>query len=691
MKYKSIQFALILIFPAILSAQIDRSSAPGPGPAPEIKIGEYNSFKLKNGLRVFVVENHKIPRVAYSLMIDLDPFTEGDSMGYTSIAGDLLGTATTSRSKDQIDEEVDFIGASLSTSSGSIYGASLKKHNEKLLDLMSDILLNPVFNQAELDKIKKQTVSGLAFSKTDPSSISSVVGNVLLYGKNHPYGEVTTEQSVESVTLQMCEDFYHSYFKPNIAYLAIVGDINTKEAKKLCKKYFVAWEPGEVPKHTYETPAAPDERKVAIVDRPHAVQSVINVTHPAIYTVGMEDYVNARVMNLMLGGTFARLDQNLREEHAYTYGVNSSLGQDKWIGNFSVGTDVRNEVTDSAVFQILYEMEKIQSETAPTDEVDKIKNYMSGTFALALERPTTVARFALNIVRYNLPVDYYANYLKYIAEVSPEDVQAAAKKYLQPENCHILIVGKADEIAGGLAGFSPSQKVDYYDVEGNWIDPADLVRELPGGLTAEKIIEKYLEATGGRSKLEAITDITTKMTMETQGMKIDAEMIRKAPDKFIISMTMGEMLINKTLYDGVVGKNSGMQGEQVLEGKELENLKIQAQLQPELDYQRNGYSIKLLSVEKIDDLDAFKLEITDPSGQVGYSYFNGITGLKIREEKSEETPEGRMVQITTFDDYKDVDGILYPHKMTIAAGPQTISATVESIEINTGIEDSVFK
>ncbi len=691
MKYKSIQLALVLIFPTFLSAQIDRSSAPEPGPAPEIKIGEYSSFELKNGLKIFVVENHKIPRVTYSLVLDMDPFTEGDSIGFASIAGNLLGTATTSRSKDQIDEEVDFIGASISTSSGSIYGASLKKHNEKLLDLMSDILLNPVFNQEELDKIKKQTVSGLAFNKTDPSSISGIVSSVLLYGKDHPYGEVSTEKSIESVTLKMCEDFYHSYFKPNIAYLAIVGDINLKEAKKLTKKYFGSWEPGDVPKHSYDTPSAPNERKVAIVDRPHAVQSVIKVTHPVIYTVGMEDYVNARVMNLMLGGTFARLDQNLREEHAYTYGVNSSLGQDKWIGNFSVGTDVRNEVTDSAVYQILYEIKKIQKETAPLEELEKIKNYMSGTFALALERPATVARFALNIVRYNLPEDYYANYLKYIAEVSPEDVQAAAKKYLQPENCHILIVGKADEVHGGLAEFSPSKTVDYYDVEGNWIDPADMVRELPEGITAEKIIEKSLEATGGRSKLEAISDMRIHMIMETQGMKIDAEMIRKAPDKFLMSMKMGEMLINKTLFDGVAGKNSGMQGEQVLEGKELENLKIQAQLMPELDYKGNAYSIKLLSIEKTDNIDAYKLEITDPSGQVGYSYFNGITGLKIREEKSEETPDGPLLQITTFDDYKDVDGILYPHKMTIITGPQTISATIESVEINTGIDDSVFK
>ncbi|MCK4750228.1 MAG: insulinase family protein, partial [Bacteroidales bacterium] len=436
---------------------------------------------------------------------EMDPFTEGDSMGYSTITGDLLGTATSTRTKDQIDEEIDFIGATLSTSSGSISGAALKKHNEKLLEIMSDVLLNPVFNENELNKIKKQTISGLAYSKTDPSSISGVVADVLLFGKDHPYGEVTTETSVEAVTVKMCEDYYSTYFRPNIAYLAIVGDIDVKKAKKLTKKYFGHWEPGKIPRLSYPTPEAPEDLQVSLVDRQHAVQSVIKVAHPVSFTVGMKDYVAARVMNLMLGGTFARLDQNLREDHAYTYGVNSSLSQDKWIGSFSISTDVRNEVTDSAVYQILYEMSRIRTEPAPPDEVEKIKNYMSGNFSLALESPGTVARFALNIARYGLPLDYYVNYLKYISEVSPEDVQAAAQKYLKPENSHVLIVGKADEIAGNLAAFSSSKTINFYDVNGNWIDPSDRMTDLPEGLTAENIIEAYIIAIGGRSSLENLT------------------------------------------------------------------------------------------------------------------------------------------------------------------------------------------
>jgi zinc protease len=691
MKFRSIHLLLCLLIPSLLTAQVDRSKAPEPGPAPVIKVGKYQSFKLKNGLKVFLVENHKIPRVAWSLVLEIDPFTEGDSIGYTAIAGQLLGTATATRTKDQIDEEIDFIGATLNTSSGSIFGAALKKHNETLLDLMSDVLLHPVFNLDELDKIKKQTISGLALSKTDPSSISGVVQDVLLYGKDHPYGEVTTEASVESVTRAMCEDYYRTYFRPNIAYLAIVGDLSLKEAKKLTKKYFGSWDPAAVHHHSYPLPQVPENVKVSIVDRPHAVQSVIKVTHPVVFTVGMDDYVAARVMNLMLGGPIARLDRNLREDHGYTYGVNSSLNQDKWIGSFSVSTDVRNEVTDSAVYQILRELERIRTEPAPSDEVEKIKNFMSGNFALSLERPATVAQFALNIARYGLPADYYANYLKYISEVRPEDVLEAANKYIRPEHCHVLVVGKADEIAGKLAGFSSTGTIQYFDVVGNPLDESDMKRAFPGGLTADKVIENYLAAIGGRSKLESLKDITINMTMEMQGMKLESETLRKAPGKFRMSMSMGGNILSLTIFNGTGGKTTGFQGEKTLEGDELENLRIQSLFMPELDYGTAGFSLKLLSIEKIDGKDAYKLEITDPSGGSSLEYYDAGTGYKIMEEKTEETPGGPLVQSSRFDDYREVDGVFYPHRIVISMGPQTITAEVDSITINSGIDDSLFE
>ena len=691
MKYLTYTILVLLLLPGTLNSQIDRTQAPEPGPAPEIRISDYKSFELKNGLKVFLVENHKIPRVSYSLLLNIKPFAEGDSLGYTSFAGQLLGTATTTRSKDQIDEEIDFIGASVSSSSGSLSGSSLKKHNEKLLEIMSDILLNPVFNQDELEKIKKQTISALAYNKNDPTAISETVSNVLFYGKDHPYGEVTTEATVNSVTVKMCEDYYGIYFKPNIAYLAIVGDLSLKEAKKLTKKYFGSWTPGEVPSKQYPIPEAPATLQVSIVDRPVAVQSVLTVGYPVKYTLGTDDYIKARVMNVLLGGSNNRLFQNLREDHGYTYGAYSSLSQDKYVGSFNAGADVRNEVTDSAVSQILYEMERIRTEPVPSEELEKVKNYLTGTFALALEQPATVARFALNIARYGLPADYYANYLKSLASVTPDDITEMANKYIKPENCHVFVVGKADDIVENLAALSPDLTVNYYDVEGNYIDPASLKKALPAGLTVETVIENYLESIGGREKLEALENIEISMKMSLQEMSIDAIMYQKSPDKFRMTMSMGGNVLSDTRFDGTVGKSSGMQGEQVLEGKQLENLQAQSQFMPELKYNELGYKLQLKSIEMVDERETYMIEVFHPGSGTGYDYYDTESWLKIREDKVEETPDGSMVQITNLSDYKDVEGILYPHKLDLIVGPQQISGTVESVKLNAGIDDSVFK
>ncbi len=691
MKYLAYTLLFFLLLPNVLNGQVDRTRAPEPGPAPVIQVGDYKTFELKNGLKVFLVENHKIPRVSYSLVLDIKPFAEGDSLGYTSIAGELLGTATTTRSKDQIDEEIDFIGANLSTSSGSLYGSALKKHNNKLLEIMSDILLNPVFNQDELDKVKKQTISALAYNKNDPAAISGVVSDALFYGKDHPYGEVTTEATVGSVNVKMCEDYYDTYFRPNIAYLAIVGDMNLKEAKKLTKKYFGDWAPGEVPSKQYPIPEVPATLQVSIVDRPVAVQSVIVVGYPVEFTLGTDDYIKARVMNVLLGGSNNRLFQNLREDHGYTYGAYSSLSQDKYIGSFNAGADVRNEVTDSAITQILYEMERIRTEPVSPEELEKVKNYLTGTFALALEQPATVARFALNIARYGLPADYYANYLKTLAAVTPDDITEMANKYIRPENSHVFVVGKADDIAENLAALSPDNTINYYDVEGNYIDPASLKKALPAGLTAEAVVENYLAAIGGREKLEALKDVEIDMKMSMQGMTIDAKMYQKAPDKYRMTISMGGSVLSDTKFDGKVGKMSGMQGEQVLEGEQLENLQAQSQFMRELNYEDLGYTVQLKSIEMVNGKETYMLEVSHPGSGTSYDYYDTETGLRLREDKVEVTPDGEMVQTTHLSEYKDVDGILYPHKLDLAIGPQQISATIDNIKLNAGIDDSVFQ
>jgi zinc protease len=420
-----------------------RKTAPAPAPARDIQLGTYTAFDLENGLKVIVVENHKLPRVSYQLSLNNDALIEGEKAGYTSFAGDLISKGTTTRSKAQIDETIDYIGASLSTSASGIFASSLKKHTDKLLDVMTDVLYNPTFPKDEFEKIRKRTASNLASAKTNPEAIAGNIRSIVNFGKNHPYGEVQTDETIKNITIEDCKTYYNTFFKPNNAYLVIVGDITPAEAKMQAEKFFTPWKKGDVPVVKYANPEYPAGRQVRFGNKDGAVQSVINISYPIDMKPGGDDVIKANLMNSILGGGIfsGRLMQNLREKKAFTYGARSNISTDKLIGNFNAFASVRNEVTDSAVTEFIYELDRIVKEPVSSADLSLAKNSMTGNFGRSLESPQTIANFALNTYRYNLPKDYYNNYLKNLEAVSINDVQEMAKKYIRPENCNIVVVG----------------------------------------------------------------------------------------------------------------------------------------------------------------------------------------------------------------------------------------------------------
>ena len=666
---------------------LDRSKPPEPGPAPVIQLGQSESFTLDNGLKVFVVENHKLPRVAFSLVLDLDPIFEGDNAGYISTAGQLLNRGTTSRTKAQIDEEVDFIGASLSTSGSGAFGSSLTKHTEKLLELLSDVTLRPSFPQEELEKIKTETISALQANKDDPGSIASNVRGVLRYGKDHPYGELITEETVASITLEDCQEYYNQYFKPDIAYLAIVGDINKQRAQQLVEQYFGDWRSGEVPKHQYEQPTPPEQTQVAMVDRPQSVQSTINITYPIELTIGHPDVVPIRVMNTILGvGFSSNLVQNLREEHGYTYSARSSLSSDRLIGSFNASADVRNEVTDSAVVEFINELRRIRNEPVDEKRLQATKNYITGSFARSLESPSTIARFALNIERYGLPEDYYSSYLKRIQAVTAEDVQQIAQKYIHPDNAHILVVGKAVEVAEGLKQFGPLQ---YYDIYGEPYEPTTAA-DLSGEINPQQVIINYLEALGGKSKLESIQDITQVMNASMQGLELQITSIRKAPNKSYETVESGGTEFQKQIFNGESGVEVVQGQSKPLDDKRVKESLIESHIFPEMSYEQYGVHLTLSGLEKVGDEESYVLEVEQPSGKKTMAYYSKASGLKLKESTTVETPQGVITQSVEYREYQEIDGVKFPRKAIISMGPQRMEAEIVSIEVNSGVSDEVF-
>lgn len=682
-----LSFLLVLVW-SMGQAQDFRKNAPEPGPAPKIEIGAYETFELKNGLTGIVVENHKLPRVSFQLFFDLPMIAEGDKAGAADIAGDLISKGTTTRKKADIDEEVDFIGASLNTSASAVSGVSLTKHKDKLMEILADVALNPSFPEDEFEKIKKQMLSGLAQSKSDANAIASNVAQVLRYGIDHPYGEIVSEETVNNITLADAKAFYDKYFVPSRAYFVVVGDITAKEAEQLAQKYFSDWEGDEVMETEYPMPQRPASTQVDFVEKAGAVQSVITITYPIDFSRKDPDAIATNVMNTILGGGgfVGRLMLNLREDKAYTYGASSQTRTDKYVGNFTASASVRNEVTDSAIVEFIKEIQKIRNEPVSDKELQQAKSVLAGSFARNLEQPETVARFAIYTVLYDLPEDYYATYLEKLSQVTKEDVMKAAKKFIHPDNMHILVVGNKGEVADKLAQFDSDGQVNFYDVYGREMKMDDM--DVPEGLTAQDVLDNYVAAIGGEETLNALEDMTIKMSASVQGQTLETVIKRKAPDMMSMDMSMMGMSLMSQKFDGEQGK-ALQQGQAVpLDEAALAEMKIQARLFPETRLEELGYQLELLGLEMVEGKKAYAIEMTSPTGNKSTDYFDISNGLKIR---SVVANNGQNV-VNDYEDYREVEGIKFPFKTTVTGMmPIPLTMEVKSLEVNTGLDAAEFE
>lgn len=681
MKKIAIAFILTLLVTGMSFAQVDRSVLPSSGPAPEIKIGEAETFTLDNGLKVFVVKNDKLPRVSFTLVLERDPIIEGDKAGLLGLVGQMMMAGTENRTKDQLDEEIDFIGASLSSGSTSVFASSLKKHQDKVLELMADVLYNPSFPAEELEKLKKQTLTGLATSKDDPNAISSRLTSALVYGKDHPYGEVETEESVKNVELSDIKSYYEKFFKPNIAYLAIVGDMDKAEAEKVVTKYFAKWQKGEVPTFTYNKPTPVSKNAVGLVDRSSSVQTVIDIAQPIDLKLGDEDYISSRVLNQIFGGgSSARLFMNLREDKGYTYGAYSSLSADKLVGQFSASASVRNEVTDSAVYEFIYEINKLIDEGVTQEELDKAKANLAGSFGRSLESPSTIANFALNTERYNLPKDYYATYLQKMNALTVEDINETARELIDPDKLYITAVGNASEIKDKLAQFG---EVTMYD---NMGFPAKEMKMVDANISAETVIENYLNAIGGKESAQAVK--TAKMTLEADvmGNPLSIAIVYDAANSAYGQKTsvMGNVMQATKIKDGKAEISAQGQSMQ-LTGAQLEEAMINAYLFPEAWYSEKGYTATLDGLKDVDGVAAYKVVFESAGGAKLVNYYSEETGLKI---KNENPASGD----TFFSDYQEKGGVLFPMMWTIKSAmiPVPLEGKVTNLEINPALTEADF-
>jgi predicted Zn-dependent peptidase len=690
MKLKFIAIASVFFLTLSASAQIDRTQQPKPGPAPTISLEKPYEFELKNGLKVLVVENHKLPRVSYSLRIDKMPVFEGEKAGVSQILSAMLGNGTTTISKDEFNEEVDFLGASINFGSSSASANSLTKYSNRILELMADAAINPLFTEEEFQKEKDKAIEGLKSNKKSIDAVASRVSDALSYGKKHPYGEFVTEKTLNTITLDNVISYYQKHFNPNKAYLVVVGDVDVLKVKKQVKGFFNDWQEGVDVSRTMtaSTPNLP-YTQINFVDMPNAVQSSVKFTNNVNLKMNDPDYHAVLLANYILGGGGeGYLFLNLREDKAYTYGSYSSLSTDKYVGNFSATASVRNMVTDSSVVAMLSEIKRIRTEKVDVQRLKDAKAKYTGSFVMAVERPSTIASYALNTKINDLPEDFYKTYLSKINAVTPEDILRVANKYFLADNGRIVIVGKGSEVVSNLE--KSGIPVKYFDEYANPVEKPVFSKAIPKGITVTTVLENFFKASGGKDKLKEVKTLNKDANVKIDAVPfpLTANLKAMAPNKESMEMSaagMGVLMAQK--WNGTTGYKMQQGQRTELTADEIADKKASRIIFPELDLTPENTILE--SIVGVDGNDNYLLKVTKGE-DVESRYYDVKTGLLSKVESTSEMQGQSVTNTVEYSNYQDVNGIKIAFVNTMKAGPQSIVINMTSIKMNEGVTDEDF-
>ena len=682
--------SIAILLGHFVNAQVDRTQQPKSGPAPIIQLEDPVEFQLENGMTVLIVENHKLPKVSVNMTIENPLIFEGKKAGALSLLSSMMGKGSQSIPKNDFEEEIDFMGTRLYFSSDGAYGYCLTRYFPRVLEMLADAALHPNFLEEEFQKEKDKTLENIEASEKDVKTAASRVENLLTYGKSHPYGEFISKETLEAIRLEDIQHYYDYIFNPKNTYIAVVGDINPDEVKKQLQKHFGSWKPKTTAKIPFPEPQNTPQTEIAFVEMSNAVQSEIAITNTASLDKKNPDYFAVLIANQILGGGGeARLFLNLREDKGFTYGAYSGFNDSYMTkAKFKASTSVRNAVTDSAVVEMLKEIDRIGSELISDEELELVKAKYAGTFVISLEDPETVARFALNIKTQELDSDFYKTFLQNINAVTKEDVLRVGKEYFLSNQARIIVTGKGSDILEPLENISfknKTLKVRYYDKYGNETVRPDYSADIPEGLTAQTVIENYLKAIGGKKKLTEIKTFSEKAQASMQGMTLDIHSQKTDQKQARMEMKM----MGNVMQKQVTNKDYAymeMQGQRMnMEGDQLEQMIKDATIFPELDYDTE--SIEFVGTTDVEGVNAFEIKVSEKLT----NFYDAITFFKIQVKQTVEMMGMSQTSTVKYGDYKSVNGIFFPHKSTFSMGPQEIDFISSKIELNQPIDPTVFK
>ena len=442
----------------LTAQQPGRKQPPPIGPAPALKLPAIQKHQLSNGLAVWIVEHHEVPLAQVNLIVRsgsaADPIGK---YGVGSLTAAMLDEGAGTRSSLDLADAIEFLGANLSTASSfdssavrmSVPVAKLAE----ALPLMADVALRPSFPAAELDRLRKERLTGLLQARDNVGALIQLAFPRIVFGPTHRYGTSANglPATIETLTIDDLTTFYRSHFRPDNATLLVVGDLTPASALPMLEKAFGGWKSGGMAALVADVPNAPQlaKRQVYLVDKPEAAQSQIRIGWVGVAR-STPDYAVLEVLNTVLGGSFtSRLNQNLREKNGYAYGASSGFDMRISAGPFVAAAGVQTDKTADAVREFFNELNGILT-PVPADELAKARNYVALGFPGEFETTGDMARKLEELVIYNLPEATFSNFVPSVTAVTAADLQRAAARFIQPERMAVVVVGDRKLIEGPI-------------------------------------------------------------------------------------------------------------------------------------------------------------------------------------------------------------------------------------------------
>jgi zinc protease len=715
---------------------------PGPLAAREIKFPPYELQTLPNGLQVVAVLHHEQPVVNMRLLIRAGAASDPkNKLGIAHMAASLLDQGTKAKSASELNDEIDFLGGAMGAGAGTdltfVNIVVMKDSFEKGMRMLSDMARDPGFAQAEIERQRQQTLSGLRVSLEDPEYVANSVFDRLVYGF-HPYGlpETGTPETVGSITRDDLVAYHQKFFAPNNAILAIVGDVTAEEAFNTAKKVFADWEKRDLSAQKYIDPPDPT-RRVIVINKPDAVQTEVRVGHLGIPRKH-RDYMAVNLAIRILGGEGSnRLHQVLRTQRGLTYGAQANMDTLKETGDFQAETNTRSEATGEVLRLIVDEFWRLQRERVSEYELADAKAYLTGSFPLTIETPESIAMQVVNVLFYGLPLEELQTFRERVNAVTVDDIQRVAREYLRPDRLSVVLVGNASAFGSQLkgVGFGTYETVELGDLD---LTAANFKRGAaraavggpdaagadqrvgPGGHRgpplryvddnqqstiapqegekAKTLLDQAIAAKGGLEKLRGIKTIVAAQTMknpDAEGRVTETTSYIQYPDRFRIETKVPDGMVVQA-YDGT-------------EAWTREPRSTRPRILPEQlarnarDSLRRDTLLLLLAAKDGKLTPRILPDVKDASGRVDHAlevsgpdlnpvvlYIDPATSLVRKQVFAGEGP-GRPLIEEQFSDYRPVDGIQLAFTASRKVGPQTVERRASSIKINPPIDPTLFK